>query len=417
MKSMEGRFGAIRGCSQLGLRKEKKKKKVCGLSSLPDEVVWRCLAQLSRLDLAALAMTSKSHRSLATSPCLWDLRWRMDGVEPSYHMCLHIYPEPIPRWFILHPVQRRLKPIYSHSHAYQSPESGSSFVAVAWGIYIIGGLVNGKPTSEVTLFDCFDHKWYAIPPMKMARASASACRIDDKIYVFGGCGDDVDSSNWAEVYDLDTLTWDFLCVPTTTTTRPKNIKQSVVIDKKEIYAVDEDGQSFSFSPSKLPHIVSCGKTDSQPGDRDDWCLIGGFLFTRGARGTILWCLPDELDWKEVKGLEELQQQQQHLVEYGISKLSRNYDSNIVIFWNAQPQGADSLELWSAEISLRKIESSQGREIRGKIEWSGSVYNLDYPLTDSNRVKVVYAVGFIRGSDKHNTHNGARRFERRSDEEK
>ncbi|KAG2281702.1 hypothetical protein Bca52824_052922 [Brassica carinata] len=80
---------------------------------------------------------------------------------------------------------------------------------------------------------------------------------------------------------------------------------------------------------------------------------------------------------------ELQQQQ--LVEYGISKLSKKA-SYIVIFWNAQPLGADSLELWSAEISLRKV----GPDIRGKIEWSGSVYKLDYPLTDSNRVKVVYA---------------------------
>ncbi|WZY76822.1 hypothetical protein YC2023_023206 [Brassica napus] len=325
-------------------RKNKNKTKVCGLTSLPDEVVLNCLTYVSRFDLAAFGMTSKAHRSPATSPWLWDWRCQMDYIEPSYYVCLHIFAEPIPRWVILHPVQRRLKPI--DSYAYQSPESGSSFVVVAWGIYIIGGLVNGKPTSEVALFDCFEHKWYKIPPMKVPRASASASRIDNKIYVFGGCGDEVDSSNWAEVYDIDTLTWDFLCVPTTT--RPKNIKQSVVIGKKEVYAVDEDAQSFSFSPSKL--FVSCGKTDSKPGDRHDWCLIGRFLFSRGPRGTILWCLPDELDWKEVKGLEELQQQQ--LVEYGISKLSKKA-SYIVIFWNAQPQGADSLELWSAEISLRR----------------------------------------------------------------
>ncbi|KAL0825754.1 hypothetical protein Bca101_049431 [Brassica carinata] len=235
------------------------------------------------------------------------------------------------------------------------------------------------------MFDCFEHAWYKIPPMKMARAFASANVIDGKIYVFGGCGDDVDSSNWAEVYNPRTYTWDFLCVPTTT--RPKNIKQSAVIGKKKVYVVDEDRQIFSFSPSKLPPMfVSCGKTDSKPGDRDDWCLIGGFLFSRGARGTILWCLPEEFDWKEVKGLEELQQQQ--LVEYDITKLSTNYASNIVIFWNAG--ATESLELWSAEISLTQIEASQGLEIRGKIEWSGSVYKLDYPLSESNRVKVLFA---------------------------
>ncbi|KAG2281701.1 hypothetical protein Bca52824_052921 [Brassica carinata] len=304
-------------------------------------------------------MTSKAHRSLATSPFLWDLRWRMKRIEPSYYL-------------------KPLLPLWC-------TESGSSFMVVDWGIFIIGGLVNGKPTSNVTMFDCFEHAWYKIPPMKMARAFASANVIDGKIYVFGGCGDDVDSSNWAEVYNPRTYTWDFLCVPTTT--RPKNIKQSAVIGKKKVYVVDEDRQIFSFSPSKLPPMfVSCGKTDSKPGDRDDWCLIGGFLFSRGARGTILWCLPEEFDWKEVKGLEELQQQQ--LVEYDITKLSTNYASNIVIFWNAG--ATESLELWSAEISLTQIEASQGLEIRGKIEWSGSVYKLDYPLSESNRVKVLFA---------------------------
>ncbi|CAH8334701.1 unnamed protein product [Eruca vesicaria subsp. sativa] len=361
-------------------RRNKNKNKVCGwLSNLPDDVVTNCLVHVSRVDLAAIGMTSKAYRSLTSSPYLWNLRWQMNRLEASYYVCLHIFPEPIPRWFILHPVKRHLKPIHC-----KFPESGSAFVVVDWGIFIIGGLVNGKPTSEVVLFDCFEHKWHNIPPMRMPRASASARRIDYKIYVFGGCGDEVDSSNWAEVYDLRAHTWEFVCVPTST--RPKNIKQSVVIDNKEVYAVDEDHQIFSFSPSKL--FASSGKTDSKPGDREDWCCFGGFLFARGSR-TILWCLPDELDWKEVKGLEELQQL---LVGTNdICKLSCKLSPNkegscLVIFWNTQPQGAESLELWSAEISLEKI----GPDLWGKIKWSGSVYKLDYPLTDSNRVKVLYA---------------------------
>lgn len=56
--------------------------------------------------------------------------------------------------------------------------------------------------------------------MNVARSGASASLIEDwkkKIYVFGGCWDDVtaDSSNWVEVYDIETETWGLLSVSTT----------------------------------------------------------------------------------------------------------------------------------------------------------------------------------------------------------
>lgn len=153
-----------------------------------------------------------------------------------------------------------------------------------------------------------------------------------------------------------------------------------MIQKNEVYAVDEDGQSFSFSPSNKS--ISNGIADSKPGYRSDWCLIGGLLFCRGTRGKILWCSsPYELDWKEVKGLEELS-------EYDISKLCRKCvkKKNIVVFWNSRSLGSESLELWSAEISL---EVRDGHELWGKIEWSGSVFRLD-PHSHSYGIKVLYA---------------------------
>ncbi|KAL0744060.1 hypothetical protein Bca4012_085573 [Brassica carinata] len=340
-------------------RKNKKKKKVSGLWSLPEEVAMNCMAQLSRVDLAALAIASKAHRSLLVSPEFQQLRFQMRCLEPNLYVCLHILPEPIPRWFILNPVQRRLKQI--HLKSYKAPESSSSFVAMSFGLFIIRGLVNGKPTSDVSFFDCFDHTWHRVTPMKMARASASANVIDGKIYVFGGCGDDADSSNWAEVFDLKNQTWDFLFVPTPK--MPLNIQQSVlVIQKNEVYAVDEDGQSFSFSLSPSNKSISSVVieiTDSKPGYRSDWCLIGGLMFCRGTRGKILWCLP-------------------------YKKSVRN--KNIVIFWNSRSLGSESLELWSAEISL---QVRKGPEVWGKIEWSGSVFKLD-PLSHSYGIKVLYA---------------------------
>ncbi|KAL1208165.1 putative F-box/kelch-repeat protein [Cardamine amara subsp. amara] len=360
---MKGRF-AIRGCSQSTKNEEiiDSSSSVCGLLSLPDEVALNCMAQVSRLDLAAVAMASKRHRSLVVSPELWDVRCRMGSMEASLYVLMQIFPDPSPRWFILHPVQRRLKPV--KSSLYADPETGSCFVVLDWGICTIGGLKNGKPTPEVSFFDCFEHKVYLFPPMKMARCGASASLIDKKIYVFGGCWDVADSSNWVEVFDFKTLTWDFLFV--FTPKMPLNIQQSVVMiqDKeKEVYAVDEDGQHFSFSPSKCI-LVPNGKTDSNPEYRNDWLSFGPYLLCRGIGGRILWCFPYQFDWKEVKGLEELQQR---CGCDDIIKLCFNSATTIAIFWKARPQAL--LELWYAKISLEKrIEG----DLWGEMEFSGPV---------------------------------------------
>ncbi|XP_020877948.1 F-box/kelch-repeat protein SKIP6 isoform X2 [Arabidopsis lyrata subsp. lyrata] len=348
---MKGRF-EIRGCSELELT-----RKVCGLLWLPDAVAMSCLAQLSRLDLAAVAIASKEHRNLVASHALGHLRWRMGCTEPSLYVYLHMFPDPSPQWFILHPVQRRLKRVFSR--LYPAPEAGSCIVARHWGIYVIGGLVNGKPTSEVTFFDCVKHTVNRFPPMKMARSGASASMANGKIHVFGGCWDVADSSNWAEVFDIETKTWDFLFV--FTPKMPLNIQWSVVTDKKEVYVVDEDGDNLSLSPGKCV-FVATGKTDSEPQYRTDWCCFGSsFFFCGDTRGRILWCLPDDLDWKQVKGLEELS-------GYDICKLCCNSAWRIFIFWKAPL----TLELWCAEISLLKDARPEECELWGKIEWSGAV---------------------------------------------
>ncbi|CAH8359276.1 unnamed protein product [Eruca vesicaria subsp. sativa] len=237
--------------------------------------------------------------------------------------------------------------------------------------------------------------------MNMPRASASASYVDGKIYVFGGCGDDADSTKWAEVFDPKTQTWRTFVTPKMS----HSIDQSVVIQGKKVYAVDEENQSFYFLPSESTSWTS-GQRDTKPGNRSDWCAVGELLFCRGTRGRILWCEPDELDWKEVNGLEELQQYLcgiRHVLEYSekdyeicklsatkvkydICKLCCNSAGNIVIFWNTQLEYPEGLELRSAEISFERHERG---EIWGKIEWSGVVFKVD-PLSHSFGVKVLYS---------------------------
>ena len=126
----------------------------------------------------------------------------------------------------------------------------------------------GMPTSEVTFFYAIKHIGYRITAMKLARSWASASLKDKKkIYVFGGCWDVADSSNWVEVFDLETRTWEFLFL--FTPKMPLNIQQRVVINGQIIYGVDEDGQIFYFTPSTNPMFMTNGIVEPNPENRNE----------------------------------------------------------------------------------------------------------------------------------------------------
>ncbi|ESQ54856.1 hypothetical protein EUTSA_v10027538mg [Eutrema salsugineum] len=355
-------------------KQRKEEEASVSLSSLPLDVALSCLSCLSRLECTALSLVSKTYRSLVVSPELRLTRSLMGCTEEFYYVCLTIPPHPAPRWFVLRrggktlnddaakkSVNRRLRRI--PSHPCQPPES-SSFVVLDHGIYIIGGIIKGSPTSCVLLLDCLSHTWHRVRSMRVARASPAANVVDGKIYVFGGC---VEFSNWGEVFDPKTQTWDTLPIPEFPVNRWM-IENSVVMEKK-IYAVVEKQQTLYYLPSE-----------------------GKLLYCFTSRGRILWCEPDELDWKEVKGLDAVDWSKYGLaanngaqdaklacklqmILYGFCKLSSNSRGNIVVFWKVHYPDDDiteRLELWCAEISL---DRRKGGEVWGKIEWADVVSQL------------------------------------------
>ncbi|XP_010495250.1 PREDICTED: F-box/kelch-repeat protein At4g39753-like [Camelina sativa] len=342
---MKGR-SAIRG---LELKKRRKNEtELCGLWCVPDDVVVDCLTLLSRLDLVALSMVSKRYRDVAKS------HYPSEGLPSPIYVRLYAH------------VSR------SKSTVVRPPPRATSAETAQYGLLVSG------PVHRVT-------------PMKMARSGASASLIDNrKIYVFGGCWDAADSSNWAEVYDPETRTWEFL--PVSTPKMPLKIQQSVVTDdSKHVYAVDEDGQMFKFSTSEC---VFEAETDADA-DADygnDWLLVGAALFCRGTGGRILWRIPFLSAWKEVKGLEELQQQHSgfDIIKFCFSRGR----SRMAIFWEARPQGPDDqiLELWYAEFSIAPLVEGQVLEVVANIEWSGAVLSSDSSSTGP--LNLLYAVSLL-----------------------
>ncbi|CAF2307737.1 unnamed protein product [Brassica napus] len=225
--------------------------------------------------------------------------------------------------------------------------------------------MDGKPTSEVTIFlNCINHKVCRVAPMNVAQ-SASASLIEDgkkkKIYVFGGCWDD-DSSNWVEVYDIETETWGLL-LSVSTPKMPLRIKECMAMDEKHVYAVDEDGKIFFFSTSECRFWAAGEAKESDPDNKNDWCLFDQTFFCRGVGGRILWRSLTELGWKEVKVWKSCS-----------SNTSSKSAASLVIGW---PSSGPKVLV----VSISGL---------GNIEWSGAVFS-DSSYTGLNLLLLIISI--------------------------
>ncbi|XP_010490335.1 PREDICTED: putative F-box/kelch-repeat protein At3g24610 [Camelina sativa] len=364
---------------------KKREEEEALLSSIPDAVALSIFARVSRLDHAALSLVSPRYRSLVVSPDLYTTRSLMGCTEMSLYVCLSS-PPPGPvttRWLICRLGKPRDAKNMTTNRLCLLPSSPSqpsesSVVVLEWGIYVIGGKINGKNTSSVLVLDCRTHKWHQVSSMGVARASAAAGVVDGKIYVSGGCKD-MDS------WDPKTQSWNILPSPGWNQSHDL-IRGSVVVDDN-LYAVNKGGNSVYYSPNE-----------------------GELLYCCDTMGYLFWCEAEKLKchesegmvWTKVKGLKTLRRNvsgydsrsrtvpfdgeieelpTSYTFEAGVSKLS-NFGGNIVVFWDIVVVGLnEGLEIWCAEISLERREPG---EIWGKIEWSEAVMTTD-PLLYSPEV--------------------------------
>ncbi|VVB10081.1 unnamed protein product [Arabis nemorensis] len=384
------------------------------LLSLPDDVALNCLARVSRSDHGALSLATKSYGSLVASPDLYTTRSLMGLTETSVYVCMRAPPPgPNPRWYILcrRKTSSDLIPIPSLP---SQAQEASSVVVVDWGIYVIGGLIKGKPTSDVYLLDCRTHKWRQVTSMRLPRANAAAGVVDGKIYVLGGLGLGLELdgyTSYGEVFDPKTETWDCLKpFPEELELHGGYIHDCFVRDQK-VYAVcgKIDGTDTTFYYSPREGNWGSGNSRSSLGNARDWCMVGDLLYSISRDGTIYWCEPEELDWrepegmvtKEVKGLDSLKKslscsrliffdhQNVHLWEQfrkvynGTFRIPEvmdllpgarltNFGPNMLLFWSVLV--GDRLQISCAEISLER--QGQGDEVRGNIESTSVVLTVD-----------------------------------------
>ncbi|CAL9227939.1 unnamed protein product, partial [Arabidopsis halleri] len=270
---------------------------------LHDDLVLNCLACVSRSNHPTLSLVCKRFRSLLASKELYQTRTLLGRTE----RCL--YRQNSSRKFLA---------------SILSPNSTSAGVAVVGpNIYAIGGGIKNNALSSVMVMDSRSHTWREAPSMRVPRIFPSACTLDGKIYVTGGC-DNLDSTNWMEIFDTKTQTWEFLQIP-----------REEIFGGSQYESVRYEGTLYVWSETKdvtyKLHEDRWSAADISENSTWGWpsssyCVIDN-VFYCFLVNKIRWYDPKERVWPTLKGLEGLPT----LPCYGHVILA-DYGGKLVILW-------------------------------------------------------------------------------------
>ncbi|KAL1218705.1 F-box/kelch-repeat protein [Cardamine amara subsp. amara] len=338
-----------------------KQKKNPQFPSLPDDLVVRCLARVSRLHYPTLSLVSKSFRSLLASPELYKVRSLLHRTESCLYVCLRFPPDPNPRWFTLcrRPNRTNKKSTDNLLVPIPSPPfpsaRWSSHVVVGSDIYSIDGTINDVSSSNVLILDCRSHTWQQAPSMLMARDHPTANVLDGKIYVAGGCNVP-DSSNWIEVFDPKIKTW-----------KPVTSPGAEMCGSDTIVSTEIDGKVYMYGGYKgvafNPKEGTCEPVDWNMCKGWVWfssCVIDNVLFYYDD-GVFKWFDTNVRLWRSLKGVKGLPKFPSH----SRVKLA-GYGGKMVVLWDMHygASGYRERKIWYAEIVLERRST---KEIWGKVE--------------------------------------------------
>lgn len=140
--------------------------------------------------------------------------------------------------------------------------------------------------------------------MRVVRANPVAGVVDRKIYVFGEWRADHNFSSWGEVFSPKTQAWDNL-PPLQDRNRVDGfIRESLVVDEK-VYAAKYMEGNVYYSPSE----GKWGRKDhdfSKLRILSHCCVTEKLLYACDSFRNIYWLKSEELEWKKVKDLKDLQ---------------------------------------------------------------------------------------------------------------
>ncbi|CAH8275989.1 unnamed protein product [Arabidopsis lyrata] len=324
---------------------------------LPDDILLNCLARVSRLYYPTLSLVSKRFRSLLASTELYETRKLLGSTESCPYVSLMFPGSSKPRWFTLSRVPTRIPNPKSRwftsyfspcktrttrnlmvsvpSHSFP-PQSRWIPTAVDFSVYIIGGYINGEPSSRVFVMDCRSHTWHEAPSMRVARNFPLVSAVDGKIYVVEGC-DNCNPSEFMEFFDPKTQMWEHVPSP------GAEIRGSYMLE-----SLAKEGNLYLDSSCMIDNVRYC-YTDGS-----------GSASSR----SLKWYSKERSRWIALKNLEKLPKLPKG---YGRVRLE-NCGGNILVFWEENVRAIGSTKkkmIWCVEVA---IERRNRDEVYGKVEW-------------------------------------------------
>ncbi|KAJ4890274.1 Galactose oxidase/kelch repeat superfamily protein [Raphanus sativus] len=331
------------------------------LSSLPEEIVLRCLALVPRIYHVSVSLVSKQLRSLVLSPELNGLRSIRN--KKSLHVCLRKGYNDV-HWFTLRPSEEtetateyRLVP--NPTPFPPHPNHGSSTVVVGSKIFFIGGY--REPSSDLWILDTRSGNMTQGPSMSVPRAKNEAAVgvIDGKIYVIGGGGfapERFQEEIQVEVFDLNSETWELAGMENVR----KTSRCSASVEGK-VYMVEYEEINVYSPRERMVRMVSQrlsegGRKDVLNDSAFIVCVVEDVLFAFFSKSGVMWFNTKLNVWRRLLGRDG---KELPFVLHA-NEMAEYDDGRLVVLYTV------SKSVRCVVVSLHR----SGDMICGTIDWSG-----------------------------------------------
>ncbi|XP_008781021.2 F-box/kelch-repeat protein SKIP6-like [Phoenix dactylifera] len=325
------------------------------IPQLPDDLSIRCIARVPRSSHSALALVSRSWRSLLRSPLFFALRSDLGALQPF--LCLNVRtPTDQSCWYLLDPADR-WNPILLP--APQLPTVGSACAALGSTLFVLGGSLHGVPSAAVQLFDACRRRWSLGPRMSAAREFAAAGALGGRIYVIGGCLPPADA--WAEALDPACAAWS--TVPSPPHLREKWMHGSAVLAGRLLAVADRGGVVYDPA-AEVPWRPVPAALDL--GWRGRAAVVGGILYSYDYLGKIRGYDLETDEWKQVEGLER------ELPKFLCGATLANLGGLLCVVWEGKRRGRSGSKEMEIEWAGIEVLKTDDGGLQGSIVWSESI---------------------------------------------
>ncbi|CDY26240.1 BnaA06g11770D [Brassica napus] len=310
--------------------------KETNLSSLPDEMVIDFLAHISISYYPKLSLVSKRFNSLILSRELLFARYHLKTREHILQILTNDMEEDksTTRNTLLVPIPSSYSPYVTDLS--MGMVGSKQYIVKDYNIPPTPLPMWVRNQNEST------HAWREAPRMKVARDNPMVAILDGKIYVVGGCKAD-ETTNWAEVFDTNTQTWESLPDPGAEL-RSSLLKSTKVTDGKVYVRSNAKNEYYYYDPKEGKWGVV---TEALQFERA--CLIENVWYYCGEE-YFSWFDTKLQKWKMVKGLEVL---------------NRNCCAGALAF-----EECENKNIWCSVITLER--GGGGDDVWGHVEWASVV---------------------------------------------